>query len=48
MQIVGFSHDWLLQTAWLKLARNSEALFSWMPAYAGMTSFPRKRESSRS
>jgi hypothetical protein len=30
----------------MKLARNSEALCSWMPAYAGMTSFPRKRESS--
>jgi hypothetical protein len=31
---------------YLKLARNSAAPFSWMPACAGMTSFPRKRESS--
>src|SRR5215510_5601123 len=29
-----------------KLAHNSAVRFSWMPAYAGMTSFPRKRESS--
>jgi hypothetical protein len=33
-------------TLMMKLARNSGWLFSWMPAYAGMTSFPRKRESS--
>jgi hypothetical protein len=37
----------ILQLNLTNLARNSETLFSWMPAYAGMTSFPRKRESSR-